>query len=276
MFPLPNSTTADRTLDATLARLSRHPSVDALVTVGSTGSGALTAASDYDVLIVLTEMAVPLHVGITYIDHRLTDLLFATTEDIETIIAAAEPIDSDAWAGRIARWLPTSTVVFDRRGRVGLALAKVGGVSWIRPLEQIDSYGAWIGVSYNLLHTRRMMQSDDPVYQHAAELRISLYGIGSMLLSYFRVRNLLWEGDKEAVRYLHGARPGVFCDAARAAARGRPAAQAGALRVARCCHARADRRGVAGRADGAVERRRDAFIGHGGARTGAVGGAARR
>jgi UTP:GlnB (protein PII) uridylyltransferase len=65
MFPLPRSTTTDITLDAVLARLSRHPAVDALVTVGSTGRGALTPISDYDVLVVLAKMPVPLQVGIT-------------------------------------------------------------------------------------------------------------------------------------------------------------------------------------------------------------------
>ena len=39
--------------------------VDGLVTVDSNGTGTLTTISDYDVLVVLAEMPVPLHLGIT-------------------------------------------------------------------------------------------------------------------------------------------------------------------------------------------------------------------
>jgi hypothetical protein len=60
----------------------------------------------------------------------------------------------------------------------------------------------WMGVNFNLLHTRRLMQSDDAVQVYAAELRMSLYGVVSLLLSYFHIRKLLWEGDKAAIRYL--------------------------------------------------------------------------
>ncbi len=202
MFPLPNAVTADLSLDAVLAQLNRHPLVDGLVTVGSTGRDSLTPFSDYDLLIVLAEMPVPLSVGITYIDRQLTDLLFATTDQVEQILTAEEAIDGDAWVGRIARWLMTGQVVFDRHGRVRQAQAKLCGGPWIQPFEDIDAYGAWIGVNFNLLHTRRLMQSDDPVYRQAAELRMSMYGVVSLMLSYFRIRKLPWEGDKGAIRYL--------------------------------------------------------------------------
>jgi len=210
MFPLPHANTADMTLDVVLTRLSRHVVVDGLVTVGSTGRGSLTPISDYDVLVVLAEMPVPLRVGITYIDHRLTDLLFATTTHLQQILAAEVAIDGDTWEGRIARWLMTGQVVFDRHGIVQQAQAKVRGGNWIRPLEDIDAYGAWIGVNYNLLHTRRLMRADDPGHLHAAELRMSLYGVANVLLSYFRIRKLLWEGDKAAIRYLMAHDPSYF------------------------------------------------------------------
>lgn len=210
MFPLPHSNTTTMTLEAVLAQLSRHPAVDGLVTVGSTGRDSLTPISDYDVLVLLAEMPIPLHVGITYIDHRLTDLLFATTAHIDHILEAEVAIDDDRWEGRIVRWLATGQVVFDRRGRVRQAQAKVSSGNWIRPFEDIDAYGPWIGVNYNLLHTQRLMRSDDPIHLHAAELRMSLYGFTSILFSYFRIRKLLWEGDKAAVRYLMAHDPPYF------------------------------------------------------------------
>ncbi len=210
MFPLPHAATASMALAEVLSVLSRHPLVDGLVTVGSTGRGTLTEISDYDVLVVLAEMPVPLHVGMTYIDHRLTDLLFATTTQVQQIHTAERPIDGDAWEGRIARWLVDGRVVFDRRGIIRQAQAKVSASDWIRPLADIDGYGAWIGVNYNLLHTRRLMQSNDPVHLYAAELRMSMYGVNNVLLSYFRLRKLLWEGDKAAIRYLMAHDPAYF------------------------------------------------------------------
>ena len=210
MFPLPHASTADMALDEVLARLSRHSAVDGLVIVGSAARDALTPVSDYDLLVVLGETPVPLHVGITYIDHRLTDLLFATTAHIDRILAAESAIDGDAWEGRIARWLVDGQVVFDRYGSLRRAQEKVRRSEWIRPLEDIDAYGAWIGVNYNLLHTRRLMRSEDPVYLHAAELRMSLYGVGSVIFSYFRIRKLPWDGDKAAIRYLLAHDPSYF------------------------------------------------------------------
>jgi hypothetical protein len=210
MFPLPHATTSDMTLDEVLTQLSHHPAVDGLVTVGSTGRSSLTAYSDYDVLIVLAEMPVPLSVGITYIDHRLTDLLFATTAHVDQILTAEVALDGDEWEGRVARWLIDGQIVFDRRGRLQQTKAKVCSGNWIQPLEDIDAYGAWIGVNFILLHTRRLLQSDDPVYRHAAELRMSLYGVSSVLYSYFRIRKLRWEGDKAAIRYLMTHDPSYF------------------------------------------------------------------
>jgi hypothetical protein len=210
MFPLPHATTSEMTLDEALTQLSHHPAVEGLVTVGSTGRSSLTSSSDYDVLIVLADMPVPLSVGITYIDHRLTDLLFATTAHVDQILAAEIALDGDEWEGRVARWLINGQIVFDRHGRLRQAQTKVCNGDWIQPLQDIDAYGAWIGVNFILLHTRRLLQSDDPVYRYAAELRMSLYGVSSVLYSYFRIRKLQWGGDKAAIRYLMARDPSYF------------------------------------------------------------------
>jgi predicted nucleotidyltransferase len=210
MFPLPPASTAALPLSAVLARLSRHPAVDGLVLVGSAARAALTAASDYDLLVVLAELPPSLHVGITTIDHRITDLLFASAAQIDAIVASTTALDGAAWEGRIARWLVDGQIAHDVHGRLGRAQQKVRTQDWIRPLAAIDSYGAWIGVNYNLLHTRRLLQSDDPVYRAAGELRITLYGVSSVLYSYFQVRRLYWEGDKAAIRYLMTSDPAAF------------------------------------------------------------------
>lgn len=45
--------------------------------LGSTRHGAIHLASDYDLLVVLSEMPVPLKVLLTTVDGRLADVLFA-------------------------------------------------------------------------------------------------------------------------------------------------------------------------------------------------------
>jgi predicted nucleotidyltransferase len=67
------------TLEQVIARLSHHLAVDGLLTIGSTGRDTLTPTSDYDLVVVLADPPLPLGVGITSIDHRLTDVLFVTT-----------------------------------------------------------------------------------------------------------------------------------------------------------------------------------------------------
>lgn len=198
------------TLAEVLARLRAHPAVEGLVTVGSTGQDSLTPASDYDVLIVLADMPAPLRVGITYVNHRLTDLLFATTQHVAHILTATEAIDGEVWAGRVARWLLAGHVEFDRHGNLQTAQSKVRSGNWIRMLGDADARAAWIEINYNLLHTRRLMRSNDSLYRQAAELRMAMYGAANLMLGYFRIRKLLWEGDKAAIRYLSTHDPPCF------------------------------------------------------------------
>lgn len=210
MFPLPHAITATLSFDELIQRLSRHPAVDGLVVIGSAYRAALNPTSDYDLVVVLSHMLVPLHVGLTYIDHRLTDLLFVSTTHIDTINTTTAPLDGEVWVGRMARWLLAGQIVFDRTGHLQQAQEKVQQGTWVKPLEPIDAYGAWFGVNYNLTHTRRLLASEDPVYLLAADLRMVLYGVSDVVFSYFRVRQLRWEGDKAAIRYLQTHDPVYF------------------------------------------------------------------
>jgi predicted nucleotidyltransferase len=124
-FPLPPSSTADLSLEQVIERLSRRSAVDGLLTIGSTGRDALTPTSDYDLVVVLGHSPVPLGVGITYIDHRLTDVLFCTSAQVDQILQTQEPLDGEAWVGRLARWLLDGRVVFDRDERLGRAQERV-------------------------------------------------------------------------------------------------------------------------------------------------------
>jgi hypothetical protein len=198
------------TLDEVLARLARRPAVDGLLQIGSTGGPALTPASDYDLVVILNEMPAPLHVALTTIDGRLTDVIFFQTAALQRILdhdTLADPLD--ALAGKLIRWLQTGQVVFDRAGRLAEAQRKVQAGAWLRPAGDGEIYAAWFSVNYNVQQTRRMLASPDPVYQRAVDFRL-LYQLADLWTSYFRVRRLPWEGEKAAIRYLQANDPAYF------------------------------------------------------------------
>jgi hypothetical protein len=181
--------------------------VNGVLTIGSVVKGELTSASDYDLVLFVSEVPASLHVGVTYIDQRLTDLIFLDTAQVERVLSLDLPVDGDAWIGRVVRWLQAGQIAFDRTGRLRQAQEKVRGGEWLSAMTDQGAYGAWFGINFNLAHTRRMLASDDPVYLSGADLRMALYGTMDLVFHYWRIRNLRWEGDKEAIRYLSAHDP---------------------------------------------------------------------
>ena len=195
------------TLEQVIARLSRHRAVEGILIIGSAVQSELTPASDYDLVLVLSGMPAPLHVALTSIDRRLADIIFITTAQIDEILDLDAPVDGDAWIGRIVRWLLGGEIAYDRTGNLRRAQEKVGRGGWLRAKDGSGGYGAWFKINYNLAQTRRLYTSDDPIYRATAELRTSVYGPSDLLFGYWEIRNLRWEGDKEAVRYLEAHDP---------------------------------------------------------------------
>ncbi len=196
----------DITLEQVTARLSQNEVVTGLLLIGSAVRGDLTPSSDYDLVVILQEMPVPLHVGVTYIDGRLTDLIFLRDAQIDEVLALNERVPDDAWLGRIIRWLEEGTVLFDRHGRVAGAQEKARSGAWlVRPED--SGYSTWFTINYNLAQTVRLLASDDPVYLATADFRMALYAPRDLVFGYFQLRGLRWEGDKAAVRHLMARDP---------------------------------------------------------------------
>lgn len=204
------STTNDRSFEEVLAGLGRHDAVDGLVVIGSARSGNLSPSSDFDLVVVLSSMRVPLHVGVTYIDGRFADVVFHTVAQVEEVLAADLPLDFGSWVGRLAGWLETGDIVFDRCGLLSRAQAKVQDASWIRTSGEQEAFAAWNGVNYNLQVVRRCLLSDDPHYQQTADIRMMLYGPSDLFFNYFAARGVRWAGEKSAIRYLHDHDPGYL------------------------------------------------------------------
>lgn len=189
------------TLEELLARLRRSQAVDAVAIIGSAAEGNLNATSDYDLLIVLKEPPLTLAGGVTYLDGRLTDIVFAVPEDIERLnAAAAEEISMYGIQGSIVRWMPTARIEFDSSGGLSRLQEKAKAGMQLRPLDKGEIYSRYDRAGYNLAHTKRMLASGDPVQQTAIDLRL-LYQLADLMVDYFRVRGLPWQGEKKAVSY---------------------------------------------------------------------------
>jgi predicted nucleotidyltransferase len=194
-------------LEDLVARLSREPSVDGVVLVGSTETGQLRPVSDYDILIILEEPSPALLVGLTTIGGRLTDLLFGTVAEVDHLLSAAPAASIEAWPARIMRWVGEGRIAFDRSGR----LARLRTLAAERRLAAYDTgpYETWFSLNYDLAQNRRLSASDDSTDRTALQLRL-LHGVFELVKGYLRSRDLEWSGEKAAVRYLADHDPDYF------------------------------------------------------------------
>lgn len=195
------------TLEELLARLSRSQAVDAVAIIGSAAEGNLNANSDYDLLVVLANPPLSISTGVTHLDGRFTDLVFTTSEDIEQLNAAGDrEIPMQSIPGSIVRWMPTARIDFDKSGRLSRLQEKAKAGMRLKTADEGEVYGGFDKASYNLAHTKRMLASDDPVTQTAIDMRL-LYQLADLMVDYFRVRGLAWQGEKKAVLYWESQDP---------------------------------------------------------------------
>jgi predicted nucleotidyltransferase len=197
------SSTHTLLLSEVTGRLSQKEEVEGIILVGSAVKDALTPVSDYDLVIVLRQMPVPLHVGVTSIDGRFADLVFHTTAQVEHFLAATEPLSFADWVGRLVGWLEAGEILFDRNGLLQQAQTKAYSGVWIQDDPAGDAFHAWNGVNYNFAVARRLIAAEDPLYLQTLDLRMALYAPADLFFNYFRARNLRWDGDKWAIRYLN-------------------------------------------------------------------------
>ncbi len=190
------------TLDDVVRRLGSHPDVEGAALGGSAQHSQLTAASDLDLLIVVVEKWSNLRVGVTWIESRMGDLLFATPNEVESIAHAEQALGANVWIRRLAAFLASARILVDQGGK--LTRAQKAARRWpdaaFAPTRN-DAYRAWHKINYDRQYNRRMLASDDSDYATALDVRL-LYGLDDVFTGYFAIRNLRWEGEKAAVRYL--------------------------------------------------------------------------
>ena len=189
------------TLGELIDRLSAKAIVDGLAIIGSGADGTMNEVSDYDLLIVLNEPPQHLTGGVTQVEGRMVDIVFATTSEIvELLDVKDEEVEIDGIPGAIVRWMGTARIEIDRHGRLKRLKRKVETGLRLSPDGEGDVRSRLDKASYNLAHTHRMLGSSDPVYLEAIDLRL-LYQLSDLMFDYFAVRGLPWQGEKAAIRH---------------------------------------------------------------------------
>ena len=189
------------TLDDLLRRLAAHAAVHGAAFLGSGQRSALNPVSDIDLLIVVDEDWAALRSAVTRIGGRMGDVFFATTHEIAEISNAESTREASAWVGMIASHLESARIVLDRNGDLTRAQIQARRSSAASHAQPGAAYSAWNKINYDRQHNRRMLESDDPVYATALDVRM-LYGLDDAFTGYFAIRGLRWNGEKAAVSYL--------------------------------------------------------------------------
>jgi hypothetical protein len=196
------ATTRRWSLDIVIAHLRHHGQVEGLLQIGSLATNSFTAASDYDLIIVLRSAPQLWYVGVTYVDDRFTDLIFVALSALEAIQALTIPVAFDHELAPIIRWFTSGVILFDRSGRLHQLQQKVQHAEWILPIQDSAAYSAWFAINYNLAVAQRLVQASDPHYQMTVSIRMAVYGHTDLWFGYFTIRKIATEGDKGAIRYL--------------------------------------------------------------------------
>jgi len=188
------------TLDDMTARLSTHTTVEGVVLVGSGGRGELTAGSDYDVLVVLSDNPVPISLILTTIDGRVAEVVFQTTDEIERLAVGIATIRDASADGGIAHRFADGRILFDRVGRLARARAAIRAAMPLMMATEAEQYAAWFNVNYDLRMLKYILRADDPVHRLAVDYRL-LAMLSDLWPYYFTVRRLAWRGGKSAIRH---------------------------------------------------------------------------
>ena len=189
-------------LDHVLAQLHANAQVAGVLAIGSLANQTLSPSSDYDLVLVVRDMAPLWYVGVTTIGQRFADLIFVSTDAIGQIQRLSASIPATHELASIVRWLQHGTILLDRDQVLHHIQQHIQKQSLIEPISDQAAYGAWFATNFNLEVARRYVRSPDALYRTAADMRMAVYGHADLWFNYFTIRKLPWNGDKAAVLYL--------------------------------------------------------------------------
>lgn len=208
-----NTLSNNLTLSEVLSRLAASESVDGVAMFGSQASSGKSPISDYDLLILVENPPVSIFQMLTHIDQRMADVVFVETEAAERVLTLTAPVPTTSFDGLLLLKMQTARILYDASGRLqrvqDMLIHEKQVTELLQPSSYTAMYTAWFWHNHGLIHMKRMLLSDDPVYQTAVDMML-LTGLSGLCRAYYCVRHLPWQGEKAAIRYLQDHDPGFL------------------------------------------------------------------
>ncbi|MCB0015874.1 MAG: hypothetical protein KDE34_28360, partial [Anaerolineales bacterium] len=109
----------------------------------------------------------------------------------------------------LVNWLGQGQIVYDRDGLLASTQAHLPAPEAISRSTPIAKLNHLNGINYNLRQNERMWRQPEPTYQQALAIRL-LYSVSDILVAYFALRELPWQGEKEAIRHWQRTDPSFW------------------------------------------------------------------
>lgn len=187
------------TLTKIIDNLKTKTEVDAVFITGSQGDEH-KPYSDIDLVIILNKHAHDLPSLYTWIDDTFADIFFFDHADLERI-ATSKELPSNAMDAVLVSWLHKATIQFDKSGKLTDLKGKRNELDTKAVIPKSEKVTFKEKINYNLIANTRYFYSNDPLYHEALEMRF-LYSISEVFMGYFEFRDILWRGEKAAIKYL--------------------------------------------------------------------------
>lgn len=202
MYVLNHTPSAQFSLEQVIAALSASPLIDGIALFGSRAGTHDNPISDYDLLLLVTKLPVPIFQMFTHIGGRMADLVFLETVAADHILAQAKPVAPNSFDGMQLQKMFTAHIVYDASGRLARLQqhAHQRQDNLFLPVSENALYDACFWPNHALYHMKRMAQSDDPTYLTAVDMMLTT-SLSGLWRAYYQVRDLRWQGEKAAVRY---------------------------------------------------------------------------
>jgi hypothetical protein len=197
------------TFDQVIGRISKNTVVDGIFVIEPSDPDLRISGSDRVIVAVLSEMPVPLHVSLTFIEHKLTLVLFTLTSDIDSILSCDKKYLAWDYIVKIATWLKTGRIAFDRSGRLKLAQEAIKLDDLTQPFDENDQYEICFNINMNYHQNKHLLESTDPLRLAAFDLEL-IHSLTNLSCWYFYLRNIMWLGEKKALRYWEQHDPGYL------------------------------------------------------------------
>lgn len=181
--------------DELIRRLSASDIVEGIALFGSQRS----AISDYDLLLVVKTLPVPIFQMFTTIEQNMADVIFVQMETVNTVLELETAVHPYSPEGMLLHKMQKATILYDGTGKLKDVQRRASHHPDL--LEKLqDTYSGWFWHNHSLMHMKRMSQSADPIYQMAVALMLMTV-LAEISRVYFQMRGIIWEGEKAALRY---------------------------------------------------------------------------